>query len=57
MAGVEKVAATRVSEAFLERPYSECKSLEGKGSLVEKHDIHFLFLTKKFLRWCILDSF
>ena len=31
LVGVEKVAATRISDAFLEGAYTECKCLPGKG--------------------------
>ena len=33
--GVEKVAATQVPDAYLERPYSECAALEGKGIMAD----------------------
>lgn len=33
--GVEKVAATQVPDAYLEKPYSECAALEGKGIMAD----------------------
>eukprot|EP00434_Breviolum_minutum_P027937 symbB.v1.2.024718.t1/scaffold2362.1/size81346/1 len=33
LVGVEKVAATQIQEAFLEQPYTECRALDGAGSL------------------------
>lgn len=35
LVGTEKVAATRVGSAFLERPYTECAPLPGKSVLAE----------------------
>ena len=47
MVGVEKVAATRVSEAFLERPYSEWQELRGQGFFGGKTGHSFSIFDKK----------
>ena len=58
--GVDKVAATRISDAFLEGPYTECKSLPGKSGWVDnqiQNALHDFLLVSWFLNGGFLARF